>query len=353
LTTSITDGPTRSLASPTDLLDLAHSFEPSRAFLTGLELGFFTILGSRALPAAEVALSSRTHPAATERLLNALAGIGLLSKRGDRFANTALSSRYLVEGSPDHLAGLLHSANGWGSWSSLTYAIETGHPLGSTFVDAKDKRRATEAYMAAMASQAARFAPKVVPHLGLEKRRRLLDVGGGPGIFSIAFARANPKLEITVLDRAEIAPICRRNVRKAALSRRVKFQVGNYLSGPLGEDYDLAYFSQVIHGNSAEENHDIMARASAALAPGGAIAVLDYLMDSSKITPATGALFSLSMLLTSDDGSTYAVDEVSGWLERAGLRVRRPVPISGGQSLLVGVRRPAQRRRKADRRFAR
>jgi SAM-dependent methyltransferase len=346
LTTSVTDTPKRLLTTPADLIDLAHSFEPSRAFLSAIDLGIFTILGSAERDAKAVARAARSNRGATTRLLNALASLGLLHKRGELFSNTALASRFLVEGGPEHLAGLLHAANGWGSWSALTYAIQTGHALGSAFLDAKERRRATEAYMAAMAWQAARLAPLVVRHISLGRMRRVLDVGGGPGIFSIAFARANPRLEITVLDRPEIEPICRRNVLRAKLGRRIQFERGNYLEGSLGDGYDLVWFSQVIHGNSAKENAGIMARAARALTPGGTIAVLDYLMDDACIRPTTGALFSLSMLVTSDDGSTYSVRDVAAWMERAGLRPRRPVAISRGQSLLIAASsRPRQRAR--------
>jgi SAM-dependent methyltransferase len=349
----VTEAPKRVLASPSDLIDLAHSFEPCRVFLTAIELRIFTILGSAALQSSAVARAAKANKDATERLLNALAALGLLVKRDGRFQNTPLSARHLVEGSPDLLGGMLHAANGWGSWSALTYAIQSGHALGSAFLDAAERRRATEAYMAAMASQAGRLAPMVVPHLGLDRRPRVLDVGGGPGIFSIAFARANPRLEVTVLDRPEIQPICLRNVGRAKLLRRIRFQLGNYLEGSLGEGYDLVWFSQVIHGNAAKENEDLMARAAQALRPGGAIAVLDYLMDDAHTRPASGALFALSMLVTSDDGSTYSAEQVAEWMKRAGLRPKKPIAISRGQSLIVAAASPGGQGRPRARRVPR
>jgi 3-hydroxy-5-methyl-1-naphthoate 3-O-methyltransferase len=345
MSTSVTERK-HEISTAGDLLELAHSFEPSRAFLTALELGVFTALGGRRRSADEVAKAIGTEPSATARILDAMVALGLLRKEGVRYHNAPLAAKHLIQGRNGYLEGLIHSANGWGAWSMLTYALKRGRAVGSSFVDDDEQRAATEAYMAAMAAQAHRFAPWVARHLDLRRVGTMLDVGGGPGIFSIAFATANPKLRATVLDRSEIEPICRRNVRRAKLERRIKFIVGDYLADSLGSGYDLLYFSQVVHGNSREQNQMIMDKASAALAPGGRVAVLDYLMDEARTSPVSGTLFSLSMLVTSDAGDTYRHAEVAEWMGRAGLEASRAIPISAGQSLLIASKPLDQRTRR-------
>ncbi len=125
-----------------DLVELAAGFEPSRTFLTALELGVFTSLGQRERTSTELARALRSDAWATDRLLNALCALGLLRKRRGRFANGPLAAARLVEGRPGFMRGLLHQLEAWGHWS-FNLARERATPRGSTPASpARDRARA-------------------------------------------------------------------------------------------------------------------------------------------------------------------------------------------------------------------
>jgi hypothetical protein len=81
--------------SPDYIREIAYGFQKSRVLLTAYELGIFSALGNRRKTSREVAESIDTDPRATDRLMNALCAIDLLTKRQNKFSHTQLAAHYL------------------------------------------------------------------------------------------------------------------------------------------------------------------------------------------------------------------------------------------------------------------
>ena len=120
-----------------------------------------------------------------------------------------------------------------------------------------------------MHRNASERAPQVVRAVDPSSVRRMLDVGGGSGAYSIAFAKANPKLRARIVDLAAVAPIAQGHIDEAGVADRVSIRTGDLRSDALGEGYDLVFVSAICHMLSPEENRDLLRRCRAALEPGG------------------------------------------------------------------------------------
>jgi (2Fe-2S) ferredoxin len=236
---------------PEELNEMMRAFMSSRTILTALELDIFTAVASGA-SAENVAQIIHTDPRATEMLLNALAGLKLLEKKDGTFFNTAETTRFFSKGSSDDArGGLLHIANPWHRWSTLTECVRTG-----TSVEARTREANwVSAFIAAMDRNAKERAGAVVKAVGTDGIRRVLDLGGGSGAYSIAFAHAVPGLKSEILDLGDVVPIARENIRKAGLEDRITTRVGDMLRDSLGENYDLILVLAICHMFSPEENH--------------------------------------------------------------------------------------------------
>jgi len=324
-------------ALPLDLQDRIRAFQESRPILTALELDLFSALGEGA-GAAAVAAKLKTHARATEMLLNALAALKLLDKQNGVFRNTAVSRRYFCEGSPDNARpALLHIAHLWPRWSTLTECVRAGTAVALDRECAPDEDW-TEAFIAAMHRNAAERAPEVVRAVGAAEVRRMLDVGGGSGAYSIAFAQANPALTADILDVAAVVPIAQRHIDKAGVAGRVTPRAGDLRTDPLGRGYDLVFVSAICHMLSPEENCDLLRRSHAALAPGGRIVLQDFILEADKTAPRWGALFALNMLVGTPAGSSYSAPEYADWLAGAGFREILHVRLPGPAGLMTGLR---------------
>lgn len=321
--------------SPQVILETASAFQKSRVLLTAYELDLFTVLENGNKSSDEVAHALGTAERATDRLLNALCALGLLEKRMGRFSNTPLASRFLVRGRPDHLAGLMHSAHLWDTWSTLTEAVRHGRCVTARPIDERGAGWLS-AFIAAMHWRARQHASGVVALLDLSEVSRALDVGGGSGAYGMAFVRAKPEIRAVVFDLPNVIPLTQEYIRQGGLRGRVETVTGDYEVDALGSGFDLVFLSAIVHSNSPAQNRDLIRKCAEALNPFGQLAIQDFIMDEDRTAPSFGALFALNMLVGTEAGDTYTESELRQWMEEAGLcrLARKDTPF--GTSLLVG-----------------
>lgn len=323
---------------PDDLQQSINGFRESRALLTAIELDIFTALGDDGADATSAAARIGADPRATEMLLNALVALDIVAKRDGVFRNTPVSSRHLVEGAEhDARAALMHTANLWPRWSTLTECVRQGTSVTpGRRRDEEDEW--TKAFIAAMHRNASFRAPQVIGAMGLDSVQRVLDIGGGSGAYSIAFALAKPGLTADILDVGGVVPIAERHIAAAGVADRVKARVGDLRDDDYGSGYDVVLISAICHMLSPDANRKMLRKAHAALAPGGRVVIQDFILNPDKAGPRTGALFALNMLVGTRAGSSYSEVEYTQWLEQAGFADARRLRLPGPTDLVIAVR---------------
>jgi len=324
-------------ALPDDMNRTLRGFQESRVVLTAVELDLFTAVASGAT-AEEVAARVGGDPRATEMLLNALVAMGWLTKRGAVFSNSPSSERYFVTGSADDWrAATLHLAHLWETWSTLTECVRAGTSVTRQAMAGRGQEWTT-AFIAAMHRNARARAPLVVSAVGTEGVSRMLDVGGGSGAYSIAFASAKGDLEVDLLDLAEVLPITQGHIESADLAGRIRTQPGDLRADQLGTGYDLVLVSAICHMLGIDENRDLLKRCFQALVPKGRVVIQDFILEPDKTAPKSAALFALNMLVGTQGGSTYSEAEYAAWLTEVGFEDVRHVRLPGPSGLIIGKR---------------
>jgi len=318
---------------PDHLNEMMRGYMASRCLLTALELDLFTAVGQGA-SAEEVSKRINASARGVVVLLNALVALGLLTKSENKFSNTAESSRYFAEGSKDnHRNGLLHVANIWHRWSTLTDAILSGSRIP---IDRANTQDWTRNFIAAMDFNAKARAPLVAKALGTGSLRRVLDLGGGSGVYSIALARSFSEVKCEILDLPEVVPLTSEYIRSVGLEAQITVRTGDMLQGDYGSGYDLIMLNAICHMFSEEQNRGIFSRACRALAPGGHLAVQDFLLNEDKAGPLHSALFSINMFVGTDSGASYSEREFTQWMQDAGFINVHRINLPGPADLIVG-----------------
>lgn len=314
---------------------------PSRCILTALELDVFSAVAQGAT-APQVAEKINASFRGTAILLNALVSIGLLIKNGEEFRNTPDAARYLVRESNDsHRDGLLHTANLWYRWSTLTEAVRLGSRVP---LELARSAAWSVNFIAGMQRNARQRAPHLVRALGSRGVRRILDLGGGSGAYSIAFAHASPQVHCDILDLAQIVPLTSEYIAQAGVEKQVTVRAGDMLYDDLGSGYDLVLLNAICHMFRREQNRHLFRRARQALAPGGRLAVQDFILQPDKAGPQQAALFSVNMLVGTEAGACWTEAEYAGWMQEAGFTSVERIRLPGPASLMVGsvAPRPAR-----------
>jgi predicted O-methyltransferase YrrM len=322
------------------ILTLARSFWECRILLTAAELDLFTLLAPAPLTAAEVTQRIRGDKRAVTILLDALAAMELLRKRDGKYDCAPGLASHLARNAPATvLPMVLHSASLWRRWTELTGVVR-GDAEALARAQAPRDEASLQAFIGAMHVVATPRAPAIVAAVDPGRARSLLDVGGGPGTFTIAFLKAAPQMRATLFDRPAVVEIARARLREAGMLNRVTLVGGDFDHDELPPGHDLALLSAIIHQNSLVQNLDLYRKISRALVPGGRIVIRDHVMSPDRLDPRDGAVFAVNMLVGTPGGDVYTLEEIRSGLSEAGFVGVRLLQRGGGMIGLVEAFKP-------------
>jgi SAM-dependent methyltransferase len=320
-----------------EFCDAVAAHRLPRVLLAGLELGLFTTVGTRTWTIAELARALKVSERGLGILCRNLAMTGLLVKKGTTYKNARLAATALNANHPAYRGGYLDLIKShWTDWYRLLESVRSGLPIDHDVPDTPEYRRR---FTWAMHHRTLETAPAIAGEINLRHARSLLDLGGGPGTYALAFLAKNPQLRATVCDREAALEVARKIAATHRAGRRLSYLALDFTKEPIPGTYDVVWYSNVLHIYSPEDNQAVFRRALAALAPGGRLIIQDaFLHDREGLYPAEATLFAVSMLLFTEGGNTYTVAETAMWLRSAGFtRVKLLKVKKGAQDWEGGI----------------
>ncbi len=315
-----------------ELEELNGGFAASRVLHAGVELDLFSALTDGAT-AEEAATARQLDPRATELLLNALTGLGTLTKQDGRFELTDTSRRWLLPDSPTPYGDMVHfDAQNWVLWQQLADSVRTGSPARTP--DMFQTRQAdTHRFIHAMHGLVAARGDANWVAANLPMTGKVLDVGSGPGTYPMAFCQHNKNLAATIFDLPGTLEITRDLLAQEGFADRIDLVAGDYNEVALPDGYDVVFMSNILHSEDEAHCAALIENCYRAVRPGGRLVIKDHLLDDDRAGPAAGAVFSLLMLLVTR-GRDYSATEIGDWMTGAGFnpptRVDLPAPFSSG-----------------------
>lgn len=300
-----------------EIFQLGYYWE-TKILLTAVKLDVFSALGGKAHTASEVAERIGAHSRALELLLNALVAMRVLVKDGDRFANTSVSKNHLVRTSPTYVGHLLllHEAE-WERWGKLEETIRTGRSPARGHVFETDPELGANV-LAVLDRIGQQSGPSLAKRLELTGARSLLDLGGGVGTNAIAFCTVYPELRATVFDLPETLARAEQAVKEAGLEARITLRAGDFNRDSLGGPYDVVLMSDILHYQGPDANAALVAKVYACLAQGGRLIIKDRFLEPSGTSPAWVTAFAVHILINTEHGRCYTLEEATQWMEQAG-----------------------------------
>jgi len=317
-----------------------RAFMRSRVLLTATELDLFTQLDIQPRSAEALAGSLHLDERATSRLLDCLVTLNLLGKEGNVYRLTTAGSPFSANHPQSIYPSVLHSVRLWKTWSGLTETVQRGtNPILSppgvdTFT--RDDRTA---FIDAMHVAGKKKSVDIAGKYDLQRFKKMMDIGGGSGAYTIAFLQKNPDLRAVYFDLPGVVPIAQVRIREEKLLDRVQFVGGDYLTDPLPSGCDFAFLSAIIHQNNPAQNQKLYQKVFDVLRPGGVLLIRDHVMDSTRTSPLDGALFAINMLVNTYGGDTFTYEEIRSGLEKAGFQSVRQVASGERMDCLVEARK--------------
>lgn len=310
----------------------------ARIVFTAAELDLFSLLAHRPLTVNEVTAETGGDQRAMTILLDALCALGFLVKQESSYQTEPSAVPLLVQDSAQSMLPMVqHMGTLWQTWSKLTDIVLGKTAAGRSGPGALHKDH-IKAFIGAMHAVAAKMAPAVVATINPAGVRKMIDVGGGSGSYTLAFLQASPEMRATLFDLPEVIDMARERIKAEGMIDRVTLMPGDFYSDSLPPGHDLAFLSAIIHQNSHEQNNALYSKICQALEPGGRIVVRDHVMSPDRTQPLDGALFAVNMLVGTSGGSTYTFDEIAEGLSSAGFSGIRQLQSKGMFSLVEGFK---------------
>jgi hypothetical protein len=335
--------------TPDRILQIGLGFWGPKALLSAVELGVFTELARGPTDLAALTRRLDLHPRAARDFLDALVALGVLGRDGDRYANTPEADAFLDRAKPTYVGGLLEMANArlYGFWGGLTEALRTGLPQNESKADpAASPFQALYAdparlrnFLQGMTGISLGAARAIARQFPWRDYRTFVDVGGAQGALPVQVCLAHPHLTGANFDLPAVGPVFAEYAASFGLGERLRFLAGNFFRDPL-PPADVLVMGHILHDWDLEQKKALIARAYAALPPGGALLIYEALIDDERRHNVFGLLMSLNMLIETPGGFDYTGADCQGWLKEAGFRRTHVEHLVGPDSMVVGIKEP-------------
>lgn len=306
-----------------DLFRMAESFKVSRIFLTAVELHIFETLGDQELTAKNLATHAGTNEGATENLLNALTGLGLLEKYHERYSNAPVIMEMLSKKSyKSTLAWFRHQNNSWQGWSTLTEVVKVGCPINKPW-----SREMSEDLAMAMRLGAKDIADQLDLMIDVSKIRHICDMGCGPGAITMELLQMHPHANAVMIDHDKNAlDIATQDAAARSLLDRVEFVNQNILTNRIKKKFDMVILSLVLCLFARQEIIHLLNKVKAILQPDGTLILGEILLNESMTSPTSAALFSVQLLVNGSIRGAFSLADIIELLSLCGFRYDRNFP---------------------------
>jgi 3-hydroxy-5-methyl-1-naphthoate 3-O-methyltransferase len=274
-------------------------------------------------------------------LMNALVGIELLAKEGDRYTLTPESAAFLVTGRPGNLAGVVRHTSGLlPKWLDVAEVVRTGkskvgvnrEDVGSSFFQELVTDLFPLSYPAAQAlADELKVAATTAP-IGV------LDLAAGSGVWSIALAQRSPRVRVRAVDWEGVLDVTRQMTRRFGVADRYEFIGGDLAQADFGRGHQVATLGHILHSQGEAGSRALLKKTFQSLAPGGTIAIQEFLVDPGRTSPPMSLIFAVNMLIATDDGDTFTFDEIAAWLREAGFKDARLLHTPGPSPLILATK---------------
>lgn len=328
--------------TPERIMQMAWGYSAPLILEAAIRNKVFDTLDSGPKRVDEVAAATGASPRGLRAIMNALVGFEFLKVSGGRYELTPESSTFLVTTKPTFFGGLIAhtSSQILPSWMQLSEVVATGKPAtavnseedGSAFFQELVSNIFPMSYGAAQA---------LGKHLALGESGpafRVLDLGAGSGVWGIAVAQSSPRVTVTAVDWPGVLPIAQKTAARFGLAERYSVVAGDLATADFGRDHNLITIGHILHSEGVERSKKLLRKCFDALAPGGTIAIQEFLVNPERTGPPMGLIFAVNMLVNTDSGDTWSFEEIAGWLKEVGFTNPRQLEAPGPSPLILATK---------------
>jgi ubiquinone/menaquinone biosynthesis C-methylase UbiE len=336
-----TQTPEQTQVTPERLMQLGFAYAPPLVIGAAISNKVFDTLAMGAKTAAQVSKETGASERGLRIVMNALVGLELLRKDGDRYSLTPESEAFLVSNKPGSLAGFfpMSMKRIIPVWLNLDEIVRTGRSAARNL-----EGEGTEFFSELVENiipMSYGCAQVLADHLKIAERKsatRILDIAAGSGIWGIAFAQKSPHVRVTAVDWEGMIPTTKRITQKFGVAKQFEFIKGDIGEVDFGTGYDVATLGHILHSEGAERSWQLLKKTGRSLKSGGTIAIAEWIVNDERTEPLSSLLFAVQMLVNTEHGDTFSFNEIKKWLEEGGFKDVRTLDAPGPSPLVLATK---------------
>ena len=330
---------------PVRVSQIMHGTWALQALRSAVELNFFAQLERGPLDSPSIAAVCDTDRRATEMLLDAVAGLGLIVKEGNTYALTDEAKVYLAPSSALYMGNYLQQNDAIDSmWRGLSDTVKTGRPAKTVNTDEQAQQffpRLAEAIFP-LSFAVAQQVSEQLKVAQLEPGARVLDVAAGAGTWSIPMALDNASLHVDALDFPSILEVTKKFVAQYGLTERYGYISGNWRNVSWQKDsYNLVLLGHILHSEGSELSVKLLKRCFETMKSGGTLVIGEFITNNERNGPAMAMLFGVNMLMHTEIGCVFSEQELHSLLQAAGFENVTRLSLFGvAESMVITAKKP-------------
>src|SRR5579859_1651537 len=297
--------PDEQQVSPERLGQMAWGYAIPLIVEAAMESNLFDLLAKGEKTADQLAAEAGASARGLGMIANTLTSVELLKKdaRG-RYSLTPESAAFLVTTSPGSRGGIFRhiSKQLLPAWMKLTDVVKTGKPpqqVNQQGPGAEFFQKFVEDIFplsvgsAKVLGEALKVAQSPSP-------LRVLDLAAGSGVWGITLAEMSPGVTVTAVDWADVLPATRRVAERHGVANRVTLVAGDLLEAAFGTGHHIAILGHILHSEGEARSRALIKKTYEALAPGGTIAIAEFIANDDRTGPPIAMIFAVNMLVNTD-----------------------------------------------------
>jgi ubiquinone/menaquinone biosynthesis C-methylase UbiE len=333
--------PVSPAVTPERIMQMSWGYVPPLVLEAAIRNRVFDVLDKGPMTVPEVAVATGASTRGLTSIMNVLVGLQFLAKDdNETYSLTPESAAFLVSTKPSFQGGILRHASSQliPKWLEINQVVATGKPAVAVNQQGEGSDFFKE-FVVDILPLSYPGAQVLAQSLNLNGTgASVLDLAAGSGVWGIALAQSSPQVRVTAVDWPDVIPTTQKTVARFNLSDRFTFVEGDLLTADFGTNHTVATLGHILHSEGEARSKKLLAKVFAALAPGGTIAIAEFLVDADRRGPVGSLFFAVNMLINTDEGDTYSFEEISSWLTEAGFTNPRLLPAPGPSPLILATK---------------
>ncbi len=325
-------------------MQFAWGYAPTLAIEAAVRHGVFDLLDQGPKGVEEIAKATGTSIRGMRAILNLLVSLELLARTDTRYGLAPESAAFLVSNKPGYHGIFFHHISDQllPRWMQLPEIVSTGKPVAKVNDQSEGAAFFAE-FVESLFPISFAAATALGEHLGIPKAAApvsVLDIGAGSGVWGIALAKLSAQVRIRAVDWPKVLEVTRRVAVQHGVAARLTTAPGDFADADFGQGHHVATIGHILHSEGPERSQRLIEKVFAALAPGGTIAIQEFVPNDERTGPPVTLIFAVNMLVNTEAGDTFTFSEMSEWLRAAGFVNPRLLEVPSVSPLVLADKRP-------------